>query len=90
MTARLVKAQDLGEAPSEEVNQDQAAERVALVRTQTQASAITQGATRSSKDGINYNLINCVFILLKEQGYLWKCFVLLGLATLVGGKGIMH
>jgi ATP-binding cassette subfamily B (MDR/TAP) protein 1 len=31
-------------------------------------------------------LVNCVFILLKEQGHLWKCFVALGLATLVGGK----
>ncbi|KAF2821176.1 P-loop containing nucleoside triphosphate hydrolase protein [Ophiobolus disseminans] len=84
--ARLVKAQDLGHAPSEEVvDEEHAAERVALVRTQTQASGITQNDTRSSKDGINYNLISCVFILLKEQSHLWKCFVLLGIATLAGG-----
>lgn len=88
--ARLVKAQDLGQAPSEEaIDEEQAAEKVALVRTQTQASGMTQNATRSSKDGINYNLISCVFILLKEQGHLWKCFLLLGIATLAGGNDII-
>lgn len=84
--ARLVKAQDLGQAPLEEaLDEDQPAEKVALVRTQTQASGITQNDTRSSKDGTNYNLVSCVFILLKEQSHLWKCFVLLGIATLAGG-----
>lgn len=86
--ARLVKAQDLGGAPVEEsVENEPATERVALVRTQTQASGITVGVERSSKDGINYNLVKCAYILLKEQGpVLWKCFALLGLATIVGGR----
>jgi ATP-binding cassette subfamily B (MDR/TAP) protein 1 len=86
VTARLVKAQDLGQTQSEEVvDEDKAAERIALVRTQTQASGLAQDASRSTKDGINYNLVNCVFIVLKEQGNLWKYFVLLGIATIVGG-----
>lgn len=87
--ARLVSAQDLGEAGDEEVvDEEKAAERVALVRTQTQASAIDQQATTSKKDGNNKNLLSCIFIVLKEQGHLWKCFILLGTATLIGGKYI--
>jgi ATP-binding cassette subfamily B (MDR/TAP) protein 1 len=82
-----VKAQDLGQSGNEEVIDDEkAVEKIALVRTQTQASGLAPEANRSTKDGINYNLINCVFILLKEQGNLWKCFVLLGIATLAGGN----
>jgi ATP-binding cassette subfamily B (MDR/TAP) protein 1 len=82
-----VKAQDLGQGEIETVvDAEKAAERIDLVRTQTQASGIHPEANRSTKDGINYNLINCVFILLKEQGHLWKCFVLLGIATLAGGN----
>ncbi|KNG46830.1 multidrug resistance protein 1 [Stemphylium lycopersici] len=84
--ARLVRAQDLGQAQSEELlDQDHAAERIDLVRTQTQASAINQEGKKPSKDGINYNLIKCTFLVLREQGDLWKCFLILGLATLVGG-----
>jgi ATP-binding cassette subfamily B (MDR/TAP) protein 1 len=87
MAARLVKAQDLGGAPIEEsVHDEPVTERVALVRTQTQTSRKSMEVERSSKDGINYNLVKCAYILLKEQGStLWKCFVLLGLATIVGG-----
>jgi ATP-binding cassette subfamily B (MDR/TAP) protein 1 len=85
--ARLVKAQDLGQGETEDaVDAEKATEKIELVRTQTQASGISPEANRSTKDGINYNLINCVFILLKEQGHLWKCFVLLGIATIVGGN----
>jgi ATP-binding cassette subfamily B (MDR/TAP) protein 1 len=82
-----VKAQDLGQGETEEVvGVEKATEKVELGRTQTQVSGIHPEANRSTKDDINYNLINCVFILLKEQGHLWKCFVLLGIATLAGGK----
>jgi ATP-binding cassette subfamily B (MDR/TAP) protein 1 len=90
MAARLVKAQDLGEAPAEEsVHDEPVAERIALVRTQTQASGKSLDVERSSKDGIDYNLVKCAYILLKEQGpILWKCFVLLGLATIVGGEEV--
>ncbi|KAI4694089.1 uncharacterized protein J4E84_002669 [Alternaria hordeiaustralica] len=84
--ARLVRAQDLGQAEGEEQeDQDFAAEKIDLVRTQTQASAIGQEAKVSDKDGINYNLVKCAWIVLKEQGALWKCFLILGIATLAGG-----
>jgi len=85
--ARLVRAQDLGQAEGEEQeDQDFAAEKIDLVQTQTQASAIGQEAKVSDKDGINYNLVKCAWIVLKEQGALWKCFLILGIATLAGGK----
>lgn len=84
--ARLVKAQDLGQTESEEQpDEDHATEKVDLVRTQTQASAIGQEANESDNDSINYNLVKCTFIVLKEQGDLWKCFLILAAATLAGG-----
>jgi ATP-binding cassette subfamily B (MDR/TAP) protein 1 len=84
--ARLVRAQDLGQAQSEEqIDQDHSAEKVELVRTQTQASAINHEARHSSKDGINYNLIKCTWLVLKEQGDLWICFLILAVANLAGG-----
>jgi ATP-binding cassette subfamily B (MDR/TAP) protein 1 len=85
--ARLVRAQDLGQAEGEEqLDEDHAAEKIDLVRTQTQASAIGQEAKRPDKDSINYNLVKCSWIVLKEQGDLWKCFLILGIATLAGGE----
>jgi ATP-binding cassette subfamily B (MDR/TAP) protein 1 len=82
-----VNAQDLGQTGSEEVvDEEKTSERVALVRTQTQASGVVQQSNVSTNDGINYNLISCIFIVLKEQGHLWKCFILLGIATIVGGR----
>jgi ATP-binding cassette subfamily B (MDR/TAP) protein 1 len=77
----------LGQSQDEDdLDEEQVAERVALVRTQTRASGFEQAPDRSAKDGVNYNLINCVFIVLKEQGHLWKYFVVLAIATLAGGK----
>lgn len=74
--------------PVEKTGQDElAADRVALVRTQTQTSGVAADGTRWPSDGINNNLVNCAFILLKEQGpVLWKCFIPLGLATIIGGR----
>lgn len=84
--ARLVKAQDLGQTEGDEqLDEDHTAEKVDLVRTQTRASAIGQEAEKPEKDNINYNLLKCTFIVLKEQGDLWKCFLILAVATLVGG-----
>ncbi|KAF1945189.1 P-loop containing nucleoside triphosphate hydrolase protein [Clathrospora elynae] len=89
---RLVRAQDLDQAQDEEHldednadNADNAVEDVVLVQTQTQASGVVPEAKRSDNDGMNYNLVKCIFIVLKEQGDLWKCFVVLGLACLFGG-----
>jgi hypothetical protein len=82
-----VNAQDLGQAEGDEVaDEEKVAERIALVRTQTEASGIKQDANKSTKDGTNFNLISCIFIVLREQGHLWKCFILLGIATLAGGR----
>ncbi|KAH7071971.1 P-loop containing nucleoside triphosphate hydrolase protein, partial [Paraphoma chrysanthemicola] len=83
---RLVMAQDLGQSQDEtSADDEQSAERVALIRTQTRASGFENTTDRSAMDGINYNLISCVFIILKEQGNLWKCFVIMAIVTLAGG-----
>lgn len=85
--ARLVSAQDLGQAQSEiHLDEEDITENAGLVRTQTQASIIQQGTHTPGKDGINYNLVNCTYLILKEQGHLWKWFVVLFVATICGGK----
>ncbi|ENI01981.1 hypothetical protein COCC4DRAFT_202734 [Bipolaris maydis ATCC 48331] len=85
--ARLVRAQDLGQTDSEEhVDQDFAEEKVDLGRTQTQVSAVNHDdVEQPSKDGINYNLVTCIWLVLKEVGDVWKCFVLLTIAGICGG-----
>lgn len=84
--ARLVKAQDLGQTESkEQPHEDHVAEKVDLDRINTEASTIGQKTKKSDKDSINYNLVKCTFIVLKEQGDLWKCFLILAVATLAGG-----
>lgn len=81
-----MRAQDLGGAGDEEIAENEAVEKIDLVRTQTQASGIGQSAKElSAKDGINYNLVKCIFILFKEQKGLWKWFIVLLIATLAGG-----
>jgi ATP-binding cassette subfamily B (MDR/TAP) protein 1 len=84
--ARLIRAQDLGQSQGEEHHDEEvAAERVDLVRTQTQASGVGQEAKRSEKDGISYNLVKCTYLVLREQDDLWKCFLILLVAVLAGG-----
>lgn len=83
--ARLVRAQDLGQAEEDQMSEEKAEEKVALVRTQTQVSAIGQDTTQAGKAGINYNLVKCIWIVLREQGDLWKWFMVLFIATLGGG-----
>ncbi|KAH7371427.1 P-loop containing nucleoside triphosphate hydrolase protein [Pyrenochaeta sp. MPI-SDFR-AT-0127] len=84
--ARLVRAQDLGQAQGDDrTDEEKAEEKVALVRTQTQASGIGQDISRPGKDGINFNLVKCIWIILREQGDLWKWFTVLLVATLAGG-----
>lgn len=84
--ARLVRAQDLGQTQNEgELEQDHTEETAALVRTQTQVSAANHEVQQAKKDGINYNLLKCIFLVLKEQDGLWKFFLVLLVAVLAGG-----
>ncbi|KAJ4354206.1 uncharacterized protein N0V89_005940 [Didymosphaeria variabile] len=85
--AGLVAAQDLGKADGkEEAVQDNEDEgKHALVRTQTQVSMHSQAITKSGKDGINYNLISCIFIVFWEHRRLWPYFLILIAASLMGG-----
>ncbi|KAL1651601.1 hypothetical protein SLS61_005263 [Didymella pomorum] len=86
--SRLVKAQDLGSADTQD---DQGAEereratKMELVREQTQASGNGNAIREHTKDGIHYNLIYCIWIIFREQKNLYWWFVVLGIATLCGG-----
>lgn len=87
--SRLVKAQDLGNAGARDESNDEEKKsltRKSLVRTQTQASGVDQAEKERTVDGIHYNLIHCIWIIFKEQKHLWKWFLVLGVATLAGGK----
>jgi ATP-binding cassette subfamily B (MDR/TAP) protein 1 len=82
-----VNAQDLGQAESDEVlDEEKPTERIALVQTRTQTQGAPQNSIGPKKDGADINLISCIFIVLKEQSHLWKLFIVLAIATIVGGK----
>jgi ATP-binding cassette subfamily B (MDR/TAP) protein 1 len=86
--ARLVMAQDLGNGGADDEDDtegNEATTRLGLVRTQTQVSGVGQAAEESTKDGIHYNLVRCIWIIFKEQKHLWRWFLVLGVATIAGG-----
>jgi ATP-binding cassette subfamily B (MDR/TAP) protein 1 len=96
--ARLVKAQDLGQGREKSdgdsregleddgVGDEKTDENLVLARTATQATSFHDtDDTKNSGDGINYNLLICVWIITKEQGHLWKWLIVMGIATLLGG-----
>lgn len=87
--ARLVRAQDLGHADSEEnLNGYNHERNVSLVRTQTQVESFHGEATKDKgEDGINYSLFRCIVIILREQGGLWPWFLILTIAATLGGNG---
>ncbi|KAF1976608.1 multidrug resistance protein-like protein 1 [Bimuria novae-zelandiae CBS 107.79] len=86
--AGLVSAQDLGQADKTEeaIAQEQDGEKPTLVRTQTHVTSMhSPAAARTGKDGINYNLISCIFIVFWEHRRLWPCFLILVATSLMGG-----
>ncbi|ORY11062.1 P-loop containing nucleoside triphosphate hydrolase protein [Clohesyomyces aquaticus] len=84
--ASLVRAQDLGFADSEEEIVD-SGEKPSLVRTQTQVGSVHGGQAQKprERDGINYSLVKCIWIILQEQGNLWPWFLVLTIAAILGG-----
>jgi ATP-binding cassette subfamily B (MDR/TAP) protein 1 len=88
--ARLVKAQDLGHANSDndiETN-GEVDEKSSLIQTQTQATSLPGGeeAVRKGDKGPEYGLLKCVYIIFWEQRSLWRWFLLLLVASVLGGK----
>lgn len=86
--AGLVAAQDLGKADENDdtsSHDDHDDEKPTLVRTRTQITVHDQTATDTGKDGINYNLISCIFIVFWEHRRLWPYFLILMVASLLGG-----
>ena len=87
--SHLVKAQDLGQGDDggyeQEENQD--SKKVALVRTQTQASFHEASSkTDNYGKGPKIGLIRCVGIVFWEQRSLWPWFLVLLVATVLGGE----
>lgn len=86
--SRLVKAQDLGSADTQDdqgARERERATKMELVREQTQASGNGNAIREHTKDRIHYNLIYCIWIIFREQKNLYWWFVVLGIATLCGG-----
>ncbi|KAF2450390.1 multidrug resistance protein 1 [Karstenula rhodostoma CBS 690.94] len=86
--ASLVAAQDLGKADDAKEaveNDDDDIEKPTLVRTQTQVSVPGQAAIKTGKDGINYNLVSCIFIVFWEYRRIWPYFLILIIASVMAG-----
>jgi ATP-binding cassette subfamily B (MDR/TAP) protein 1 len=86
--ARLVRAQDLGSADADDsaVEKEHVEEKIELVRTQTQAASTFHDAEKTTaKDGINFSLFRCIVIVFWEHRHLWPYFLILLLASLLGG-----
>jgi ATP-binding cassette subfamily B (MDR/TAP) protein 1 len=86
--ARLVRAQDLGSADADDstANKENVDEKIELVRTQTQAASTFQEVEKTTtKDGINFSLFRCIVIVFWEHRRLWPYFLILLLASLLGG-----
>lgn len=86
--SRLVRAQDLGNARTEGIEspeEKKGATSIDLVRTQTQSSGIDHTATEGSNDTIHYNLIHCIWTIVREQKNLYWWFLVLGITIIAGG-----
>lgn len=88
--SRLVRAQDLGSTTGDAKNDEEPRGKedtpgIELVRTKTQASGIGHAGREHAKDGIHYNLIQCIWIIFREQENLGLWFLILFVATLAGG-----
>lgn len=88
--ARLVMAQDLGHADSDQRDseKEQVDRRLSLVRTQTGTRSIQAGEkpTAGKEGSLNYSLIRCLWILLGEQKHLWRLFLIIAIACIFGGQ----
>ena len=90
--ARLVKAQDLGNGGSadhDESNDKEVGSKLGLARTPTReiSSYVNRNSATDKVKGLNYSLVRCVWILLREQKKLYYAYVILSLAAILGGKG---
>ena len=88
--SRLVRAQDLGSAIGDAKNEEELrgkedTSEIELVRTTTQVSGISHVGSEHAKDGIHYNLVQCIWIIFREQENLGLWFLILFVATLAGG-----
>ena len=84
--AKLVSAQDLGGGVVSEIKeQSSSEEKPALVRAQTELSIHEHSTTHPIGSKAQYNLVRCTFIVFWEHRHLWPYFLILILASLMGG-----
>jgi ATP-binding cassette subfamily B (MDR/TAP) protein 1 len=87
--SRLVRAQDLGQAEDDDsaMNKEEgAASKIELVRTQTQAaSMVDESGNKTIQKSVNLGLFRCILTVFWEHRRLWPNFLILSLASLLGG-----
>ncbi|KAF2279256.1 multidrug resistance protein-like protein 1 [Westerdykella ornata] len=85
--ARLVKAQDLGDGDEDRHDINADGKEDTLVRTHTQATSV-HGEGQVTVEGgkkPNHSLLKCIAIVFWEQRYLWHWFLVLAIASALGG-----
>ena len=87
--ARLVQAQALGpETDTEEPHQEtKVDDQVAVMNTQS-VKEYEIGSRAAQTQPINYNLLKCLAIIIKEQRSLWFPCAIVGLAAVIGGMEV--
>ena len=87
--ARLVKAQDLGQAAtsSEDTVGDDDDKSLVLVRTPTQAKSAFAPQEQDLAKGksLGYSLARCLWVILPEQKGLWHIYLVVTVAAIFGG-----
>jgi ATP-binding cassette subfamily B (MDR/TAP) protein 1 len=87
--ARLVRAQDLGNADTKWVDRDVKATddrpSLAQVATEVASNHTKPDVGKSGETTLNYGLLKCLWILLPEQKELWLTFLLLIIAGALAG-----
>ncbi|PZC95879.1 MdlB, ABC-type multidrug transport system, ATPase and permease component [Pyrenophora tritici-repentis] len=61
------------------------ADNIAVMTGGVVVSGSGQEAKQPDKDSINYSLMKCTFLVLKEQGEVWKSLLVCSVASLIGG-----
>lgn len=95
--ARLVRAQDLaqgvgasGDAPEGKQSEDTEKEDGHLSRAPTKSGTAAEesdgGEDPEAQESMNYGLLKCTFLLIREQRRLWPFYIALSVTSLCAGK----
>jgi ATP-binding cassette subfamily B (MDR/TAP) protein 1 len=94
--ANLVQTQDLGRGDKndgKDEDEEKVAEGAALEAAITSASGVVADqvvVSPEERDDISYGLFHCLWLVLKENRYLWIPFGLNMASCVAGGKSLNH